>query len=64
MAFQGHHGAGLFELAKLGTRSKFPATRVRCFAFLVQFVDELPQELRDDLPWIAEDMVISLEQID
>jgi len=64
LAFQGHHGAGLFELAKLGTRSKFPATRDSCFAFLVQFVDELPQELRDDLPWIAEDMVISLEQID
>lgn len=63
-AFQGHHGAGLFELARLGTRSKFPATRDSCFAFLVQFVDELPQELRDDLPWIAEDMVVSLEQID
>lgn len=63
-AFQDHHATGLFELAKLGTRSKFPATRDSCFAFLVQFVAELPEELRDELPWIAEAMVFSLEQID
>jgi hypothetical protein len=63
-AFRGHHESGLFDLAKLGTRSKFPATRDSCFQFLVQYVDELPEELRDNLPWMAEDMVISLEQID
>jgi|GEM_PF-1328599 len=63
-AFQDNHAAGLFELAKLGTRSKFPATRDSCFAFLVRFVDELPEGLRDELPRIAEGMVFSLEQID
>jgi len=62
-AFKDRHEAHLFVLAKIGTRSRFPATRDSCFEFLVRFVDHLPQELRDDLPWMAENMVISLEQI-
>lgn len=63
-AFKDRHEADLYELATIGTTSRFPATRDSCFEFLVRFVDHLPQELRDRLPWMAENMVISLERID
>lgn len=63
-AFQEVDVAALFELARSGIRSRFPATRDSCFEFLVQFADQLPSEMRDELPHTAEEMIVSLNRID
>lgn len=54
----------VFEVARQGTRSVFPATRDCCFEFLVESVDLLPHKLREELPRLSERMVIDLERID
>lgn len=63
-AFRDLEVVKLFELARSGIRSQFPATRDSCFDFLVQFADQLSPDIRDDLPAIAEGMIVSLDRID
>ena len=63
-AFQDGHAAALFELARAGLRSRFPATRDSCFEFLIRVADQLSHDMRDALPGLAEDMIVSLSRID
>ena len=52
-----------FAVAEHGLRSIFPATRDACFAFLLDHVDDLPDEMRDDIPQWAERSIVSIDDI-
>ncbi|PNQ77419.1 hypothetical protein BA950_05180 [Erythrobacter sp. SAORIC-644] len=56
--------SSIFEIARNGVRSLFPATRDACFAFLVDMADELSPSQRDRLPGLADRVSIGLEDID
>ncbi len=52
-----------FAVAVLGLRSIFPATRDACFAFLLDNVDELSDEMRDQIPQWAEHSIVTIDDI-
>jgi hypothetical protein len=54
----------LFEVARHGIRSLFPATRDCCFQFLVESADQLPDTLKEKLPRWSERVVVQLNDID
>ncbi len=63
-ALPANGGSAVFGLARFGIRSLFPATRDYCFEFLIEFVDQLPEELKNEVPHWSERMLIKLEDID
>lgn len=54
----------IFEIACMGIRSLFPATRDACFAFLIDMADELSPAQRHRMPDWADRVSIGLGNID
>jgi hypothetical protein len=63
LALRNDEGSAAFGPARLGIRSLFPATRDCCFEFLIEFADQLPDELKEKVPGWSERMLIKLEDI-
>lgn len=53
----------VFNVARMGIRSKFPATRDSCFEFLIESADAFPSEVNRELPDWSERMVFELADI-
>lgn len=64
LAFPTDGSSAVFELANSGIRSLFPATRDCCFEFLIEFADQLPDTLKEKVPYWSERMVTTLNHID
>lgn len=56
--------SNIFEIARTGISSLFPATRDACFAFLIDMADELSPAQRHDMPEWANRVAIELRDID
>ena len=52
-----------FAVAEHGLRSIFPATRDACFAFLLDHVDDLSDEMREEIPQWAERSIVEIDDI-
>lgn len=59
-----HARSSIFEVARTGIRSLFPATRDACFAFLIDMADELSPAQRHHMPDWADRVSIGLGDID
>jgi hypothetical protein len=54
----------VFRIAGGGLRSLFPATRDCCFELLLELADQLPAEMRDEVPQWSRRVSIELDDID
>jgi hypothetical protein len=55
--------SAMFDVARSGMRSIFPATRDECFAFLLGNADELDEEARASIPTWSEQVVVDVSEI-
>lgn len=53
----------IYDVARLGVQSVFPATRDTCYKFLIESADALPKEFLEELPRWSEHTLISLSDI-
>lgn len=53
----------IYDAARLGIRSVFPATRDCCFEFLIASADQLPREYLEELPSWSEQILHDLSDI-